>query len=127
MCGKVTTRIEPADTVPTVTDWHLNHEKTVYLPTIVSGRVIWHLGYTTEASAVAFTQSYQEFQRTARQQEPSYRVRGVLTDGFDRTTTSLRTLFPEARLGFCLRHALIPTVCLEVTSLVASSCGNTRE
>ena len=33
----------------------------VYLPTIVQGRVIWHLGYTTEASAAAFTQSYQEF------------------------------------------------------------------
>jgi hypothetical protein len=29
----------------------------VYLPTIVCGRVIWHLGYTTEASAAAFTQS----------------------------------------------------------------------
>src|SRR5215211_1588698 len=26
----------------------------VYLPTIVTGRVIWHLGYTTEASAAAF-------------------------------------------------------------------------
>src|SRR5438132_7695646 len=26
-----------------------------YLPTIVSGRVLWHLGYTEEASAVAFT------------------------------------------------------------------------
>src|SRR3989475_3086382 len=35
---------------------------TVYLPTIVRGRVLWHLGYTTETSAVAFTQSYQEFQ-----------------------------------------------------------------
>src|ERR671938_1453683 len=31
----------------------------VYLPTIVCGRVLWHLGYTTEASAVALTQSYQ--------------------------------------------------------------------
>ena len=30
----------------------------VYLPTIVSGRVLWHLGYTTEASAAAFTESY---------------------------------------------------------------------
>src|SRR5256884_5520368 len=30
----------------------------VYLPTIVSGRVIWHLGYTEEASAAAFTESY---------------------------------------------------------------------
>src|ERR671936_618934 len=32
----------------------------VYLPTIVRGRVMWHLGYTTDASAVAFTQSYGE-------------------------------------------------------------------
>ena len=78
----------------------------VYLPTIVSGRVIWHLGYTTEASAAAFTQSYQVFQRAALQQEPPYRVRGVLTDGFDSTTKSMRTLFPGARLGNCLRHAL---------------------
>ena len=80
--------------------------ENVYLPTIVSGRVIWHLGYTEEASAAAFTQSYREFQRAASQQEPSYRVRGVLTDGFDSTTKSMRTLFPGARLGFCLRHAL---------------------
>ena len=40
------------------------------------------------------------------QQEPSYQVRGALTDGFDSTTKSMRTLFPGARLGFCLRHAL---------------------
>src|SRR6266849_479560 len=78
----------------------------VYLPTIVRGRVIWHLGYTEHASAAAFTQSYQEFQRAASQQEPSYRVKGILTDGFDSTTSSMRTLFPGARLGFCLRHAL---------------------
>jgi hypothetical protein len=78
----------------------------VYLPAIVSGRVIWHLGYTEAASAAAFTQSYQEFQRAASQQEPSYPVRGILTDGFDSTTKSLRTLFPGARLGNCLRHAL---------------------
>jgi hypothetical protein len=78
----------------------------VYLPTIVTGRVIWHLGYTEEASAVAFTQSYQEFQRAALQLEPSYRARGILTDGFDSTTSSMRTLFPGARLGTCLRHAL---------------------
>jgi hypothetical protein len=78
----------------------------VYLPTIVSGRVLWHLGYTEEASAAAFTQSYREFQRAAYQHEPAYRVRGILTDGFASTTSSLRTLFPGARLGFCLRHAL---------------------
>jgi len=79
----------------------------VYLPTIVSGRVIWHLGYTEEASAAAFTASYGAFQRAASQQEPSYRVKGALTDGFDSTTKSMRTLFPGARLGFCLRHALL--------------------
>ena len=78
----------------------------VYLPTIVCGRVMWHLGYTVEASAGAFTQSYGAFQQAASQQDPSYRVRGVLTDGFDSTTKSMRTLFPGARLGNCLRHAL---------------------
>jgi hypothetical protein len=42
----------------------------------------------------------------AFQQEPSYRVQGVLTDGFDSTTKSMWTLFPGVRLGNCLRHAL---------------------
>src|SRR3989441_675111 len=78
----------------------------VYLPTIVCGRVLWHLGYTEAASTAAFTQSYRAFQQAALQQEPSYRVRGILTDGFDSTTSSMRTLFPGARLGNCLRHAL---------------------
>jgi hypothetical protein len=40
----------------------------VYLPTVVSGRVLWHLGYTEEASAAALTQSYGAFQRAAVQQ-----------------------------------------------------------
>src|SRR5262249_19410065 len=78
----------------------------VYLPTIVRGRVIWHLGYTEEASAAAFAESYGAFQRAAAQQAPTYRVRGILTDGFDSTVKSLRTLFPGARLGNCLRHAI---------------------
>jgi hypothetical protein len=78
----------------------------VYLPMIASGRVLWHLGYTEAASAASFTQSYQEFQRMASQKEPSYRVRGILTDGFDSTTKSMRTLFPGVRLGNCLRHAI---------------------
>jgi hypothetical protein len=78
----------------------------VYLPTVVRGRVIWHLGYTEDASAAALTQSYGAFQHAAVQQEPSYRVRGILTDGFDSTTKNLRTLFPGARLGNCLRHAI---------------------
>jgi hypothetical protein len=79
----------------------------VYLPTIVRGRVIWHLGYTEEASAAALTQSSGLFQRAAFQQEPAYRVRGILTDGFDSTNKSMWTLFPGTRLGTCLRHAVI--------------------
>src|SRR2546429_6479750 len=92
----------------------------VYLPTIVSGRVIWHLGYTEEASAAAFTQSYGEFQRIASQQDPTYRVRGILTDGFDSTTKSMCTLFPGARLGYCLRHALIklPSKLMAIASAI---------
>src|SRR6266446_2102486 len=92
----------------------------VYLPTIVRGRVLWHLGYTEHASAAAFTQSYQEFQREASQQEPSYRVWGILTDGFDSTVKSMRTLFPGTRLGNCLRHALnkLPKKLTAITSPV---------
>ena len=78
----------------------------VSLPTMVCGRVLWHLGDTEAASTAAFTQSYRAFQQAALQQDPSYRVRGMLTDGFDSTTSSLRTLFPGARLGNCLRHAI---------------------
>src|SRR6266700_579150 len=55
----------------------------VYLPTIVSGRVLWHLGYSASKSAAAFTQSYGAFQRLANQEDPSYQVQGALTDGFD--------------------------------------------
>jgi hypothetical protein len=93
---------------------------TVYLPTIVCGRVIWHLGYTEHASATAFTASYGEFQRAASQQDPAYRVRGILTDGFDSTTSSMRTLFPGARLGNCLRHAInkLPKKLAAITSPV---------
>ncbi len=78
----------------------------VYLPTIVSGRVMWHLGYSDSKSAMAFTESYGAFQHAALEQEPSYQVQGALIDGFDSTTKSMRTLFPSARLGYCLRHAL---------------------
>src|SRR5437016_9506464 len=78
----------------------------VYLPTIVRGRVIWHLGYSASKSAAAFTESYGVFQRAALEHEPSYQVRGALTDGFDSTVSSMRALFPRARLGVCLRHAL---------------------
>jgi hypothetical protein len=79
----------------------------VSLPTSVSGRGLWPRGYPEEARAAAFTQSYGAFQRGAGQQEPAYRVRGALTDGFESTTKSMRPLFPGARLGICLRHALL--------------------
>jgi hypothetical protein len=92
----------------------------VYLPTIVSGRVLWHLGYTEDASTLAFTRSYQAFQRVASRQDPSYRVRGILTDGFDSTTSSMRALFPGAHLGNCLRHAInkLPKKLAAITSPV---------
>jgi hypothetical protein len=83
---------------------HCLSEK-VYLPTIVCGRVIWHLGYTTDKSAEAFEASYTQFQRDALKIEPSYRVQGILTDGFESTIKSIRTLFPEAAIGNCLLHA----------------------
>jgi hypothetical protein len=37
----------------------------VYLPTIVSNRVIWHLDYTEHASAATFTESSAALQRAA--------------------------------------------------------------
>jgi hypothetical protein len=70
--------------------------------------VIWSLGSRVSKSAAAFTESYGALQRAALQHEPSYQVRGALTDGFDSTVRSMRTLCPGARLGWCLRHALNP-------------------
>jgi hypothetical protein len=78
----------------------------VSLPTIVHGRVMWHLGSSASKSAVAFPESSGAFQRAALAHEPSYPVEGALIDGFDSTTKSMRTLCPSARLGSCLRHAL---------------------
>src|SRR6266481_4150604 len=99
----------------------------VYLPTIVSGRVLWHLGYSASKSAAAFTQSYGVFQRTALEHDPSYQVRGALTDGFDSTTKSMRTLFPGARLGYCLRHALnkLPDKLIGVSASVRQGLRST--
>src|SRR5919199_1270965 len=50
----------------------------VYLPTIVSGRVLWHLGYSASKSAAAFTAVYGELHRVAHQEDPSYQVKGAL-------------------------------------------------
>jgi len=95
----------PTDVLADEQHRHGRREK-VYLPTMVHGRVIWHLGSIETASATALTPSYGACQRAASQQEPSYRVRGILTDGFDSTTSSMRALFPGARLGNCLRHPI---------------------
>ena len=99
----------------------------VYLPTIVRGRVLWPLGYSASKSAVAFTESSGVFQRAALQHEPSYQVRGALTDGFDSTTKSMRTLFPRARLGLCLRHALnqLPDKLIGVSASVRQGLRST--
>jgi hypothetical protein len=96
----------------------------VDLPTMVSGRVIWHLGYTEEARAAALTPSDGEFQCAASHQEPSYRVRGIRTDGVESTIKRRRTLFPEARLGHCLLQAVnkLPGKLTAVASSVRKAC-----
>jgi hypothetical protein len=78
----------------------------VSLPPIVRGRGIWHLGASESKSAAACTESYGVLQRAALAHEPSSQVRDALTDGFESTTKSRRTLFPGTCRGFCLRHAL---------------------
>lgn len=57
----------------------------VSLLTVVSGHLIWHLGDTPDKSAAAFEQFYQAFRRAAVGHNPAYVVRGMLTDGFERT------------------------------------------
>ncbi len=79
-------------------------DKRVYLPTISCGRVIWHLGYTTAKSVEAFATSYGEFKQATLAVEPSYRAKGILTDGFNSTKKSLRQLFPLAKLANCMLH-----------------------
>jgi len=82
-------------------------KKRVYLPTIVCGRVIWHLSYTTAKSVEAFFLAYGKFRQAAIALYPSYCAKGILTDGFSSTRKSLRQLFPEALLANCFLHAII--------------------
>src|SRR5687767_3486634 len=71
----------------------------VYLPTIVSGRVIWHLGYSDSKSAAAFTQSYGVFQQRPLSMSPRTRY-GV------RSPTALTV--PSAACGPCFQeHAWV--------------------
>ena len=52
-------------------------------------------------------------------------VRGVLSDGFANTTSSMRTLFPEVRLDNGLRHARkkLPQKLVAITSPIRT-CSN---
>ena len=77
----------------------------VYLPTITEGRVIWHLGYSTDKTAASFKETYGQFEQQAHDLEPDYQPAGILTDGFESTRKSLRELFPQTDLGNCIRHA----------------------
>jgi len=101
-------------------------DKRAYLPTIGCGRVIWHLGYTTAKSVVAFAASYGEFKRAALTIDPSYQAEGILTDGFNSTKKSLGQLFPTAKLANCMLHATfkLPGQIKGVTKAVRQTlCG----
>jgi hypothetical protein len=76
-----------------------------YLPTIVEGRVIWHLGYSEGATAEKFKASYAQFQQIALKEDPTYHPEGILTDGYESTRLSLKELFPLVFIGYCLLHA----------------------
>jgi hypothetical protein len=54
----------------------------------------------------------------------SYQGRGILTDPFDRTTKSMRTRFPRASFGNCLRHGLmkLPKKLAALASPVRRAC-----
>jgi len=75
----------------------------VYLPRL-SGRVIWHLGYTEEAVPRPFTQSYGVFQCAASQQDPTIGS-GDSDRWLRQHTRSMRSSSGSA-LGHCLRHAI---------------------
>ena len=77
----------------------------VYLPTISGDHVLWHIGYTEDKSAAAFEASYGQFRDAALTHDPSWKVRGVLTDSFESTVGTMKKLFPGARIGNCLLHA----------------------
>jgi hypothetical protein len=122
-------------------------EERIYLPTIVCGRVIWHsscrhihsggshtnlrstpadmstrqnLSYSTAKSVEAFCDAYGKFRQADYDYDPSYCVKGILTDGFASTRKSLKQLFPTARLANCFLHAIIkfPTQIKWVTKTV---------
>ncbi len=81
-------------------------KEKVYLPTIESNRVIWHLGYTESKSEEAFYDSYNNYRKSALNISPSYSPKGFLTDGFKSTINSIKKSFPKTKIGNCLLHAV---------------------
>ena len=77
----------------------------VYLPTVVRGHLIWHMGYTKDKSALEFEKSYSQFRQAGLSYDPTWKVRGILTDSFESTIGAMKKLFPDARIGNCLLHA----------------------
>jgi hypothetical protein len=63
-------------------DFQLTHKATCAMAGVSHATLIMPVSGWVGSS----TQSYGEFQRAAVHQEPSYRVKGILTDGFDSTT-----------------------------------------
>jgi hypothetical protein len=61
----------------------------------------------TRSSVEAFFDAYGKFRQAAYDYDPSYCVKGILTDGFSSTRKSLKQLFPEALLANCFFHAII--------------------
>lgn len=91
----------------------------VYLTTIVKGHLIWYLGYIGDKSAASFEQSYKLFQQAGLRINPSWKVRGILTDGFESTISSMKKLFPGAVIGNCILHAA-RKVCQKLAGIPAS-------
>ena len=87
----------------------------VYLPTIVSGRVLWHLGYTEEASAAAFAESYGAYHARGQPNgSPRVGCGASWFHGFDSTTQ-----------GHGIRSFADP--CMPVTSTLLDQAHNAIE
>jgi len=79
--------------------------EAVYLPTIVSGRVIWNLDYSKGLTEPELIKSYGEFKQSALAISPDYCPKGILTDGFASTIKCMKALYFTAIIGICLFHA----------------------
>ena len=79
--------------------------EAVYLPTIVSGRVLWHLGYCESLSETSLTENYGIFKESAQKILPGYSPDGTLSDGFTSTQNSMSNNYEKATKGICLFHA----------------------